>query len=133
MHQSEAVGKQPSTWEAVFSACCARVFFLLLLVLDALWFAVLLGKMAFYAVLQLVFFGSSVLLYRKMRKVWVSIKRSLICALALVVALFSPAFGIMIGCTYFLMYDKQGVEEVVPSSIREQFKDVFVEMKKIDN
>jgi hypothetical protein len=60
---------------------------------------------------------------------WTSIKRSFVCALALLVALFSPAFGIMIACTYFLMYDKAGMEEVVPSSIQSQFKDMFQQPK----
>ena len=63
----------------------------------------------------------------KLSKSWISLKRSFICGIALVLALLSPALGIMIACTYFLMYDKSGVEEVVPSALREQFKDLFAQ------
>jgi hypothetical protein len=54
---------------------------------------------------------------------WLSFKRSLVCAIALFVAIFAPALGIMFSCMYFLMYDKSGVDEVVPASLRDQFKD----------
>jgi hypothetical protein len=58
-------------------------------------------------------------------KAWVSLRRSLVCGVSLFIALFNPAFGIMIACTYFLMYDKSGIEEVVPSSLQSQFKEFF--------
>lgn len=113
------------SWESFFSSFAARLFFLLLLAFDALWFCYLVSKMVVYSLFQLCFLGASSTLQNKCIKNWVSIKRSLICALSLIVALFSPAFGIMIGCTYFLMYDKKGIEEVVPTSLRSQFKDLF--------
>lgn len=133
LSEQKTVEGEPSSWESIFSSCCARIFFVLLFLLDILWFVLLLVKVGIYSILQISFLGTSSSLYKKLGKCWVSIKRSLICALALLVALFSPAFGIMIGCTYFLMYDKKGVEEVVPSSIREQFKDLFAEVKSVDN
>jgi hypothetical protein len=119
------------SWELFFSSLSARLFFLLLLAFDAVWFCYLLCKMGVYCLLQLCFLGGSSALQNKCSKNWVSIKRSLICALSLVVALFSPAFGIMIGCTYFLMYDKQGIEEVVPASLRSQFKDLFTSKQEL--
>ncbi len=121
----EDLVKSSFSWETMFSSLCARFFFLVLIVFDAFWFCYLICKMGLYSVLYLGFLGSSSALQAKLRKNWVSIKRSLICALALAVALFSPAFGVMIGCTYFLMYDKKGIEEVVPSSLRSQFKELF--------
>lgn len=117
--------KVPFSWEPFFSSVCARLFFLLLIVFDGLWFSYLIFKMSIYSLLQLGFMGSSSSLQARLVKNWVSLKRSLICALSLFVALFSPAFGIMIGCTYFLMYDKAGIEEVVPASLRSQFKELF--------
>ncbi len=117
--------KPPFSWEPFFSSLCARLFFLALILFDGLWFSYLLFKMSIYSLLQLGFMGSSKALQDKLAKNWISLKRSLICALALFVALFSPAFGIMIGCTYFLMYDKKGIEEVVPASLRSQFKELF--------
>jgi hypothetical protein len=51
--------------------------------------------------------------------------RSSVCFLSLFIGLFSPPFGIMIACTYFLMYDKAGMDEVVPASLQAQFKDIF--------
>jgi hypothetical protein len=115
----------PFSWEMFFSSLSARLFFMLLLAFDGLWFCYLVCKMGVYSLLQICFLGASSTLQRKCLGCWVSIKRSLICALSLIVALFSPAFGIMIGCTYFLMYDKKGIDEVVPSSLRSQFKDLF--------
>ena len=104
------------------SSLCARLFFFFLLLFDLLWFCFSLGKLALLAPFCVVEIGK-----KKVVKTWLSIKRSLLCALALFVSLFSPAFGIMIACTYFLMYDKEGIEEVVPASLKEQFKDLFAQ------
>lgn len=119
----------PSSWESFFSAVCARAFFVLLMVFDLVWFVYLLMKIALYASLRLLFGSAAPSLKKYFSSTWVSLKRSIICALALFVALFSPAFGIMIGCTYFLMYDKKGIEEVVPASLRQQFQGLFAEVK----
>ena len=58
-------------------------------------------------------------------KKWLNIKRFLVCGLSLIVAIVSPALGTMFACTYFLMYDKKGIEEVVPSILQDQFKEFF--------
>jgi hypothetical protein len=63
----------------------------------------------------------------KLLKSWLSIKRAFICSVALFLGCLSPSLGIMIACAYFLMFDKSGVEEVVPASLREQFKDLFAQ------
>jgi hypothetical protein len=107
------------------SSLIARLFFIALLILDISW--------GFYALLMLILssvgamlsFGRLAFFTRKQSKSLLSIKRSLVCALSLVTAVFSPAFGIMIACTYFLMYDKSGIEEIVPESLQEQFKEFF--------
>ena len=52
-------------------------------------------------------------------------RRALVCGLSLLIAICSPAFGIMVACTYFLMYDKEGIEEVVPASLQDQFTSFF--------
>jgi len=52
-----------------------------------------------------------------------NIKRSFVCGVSLFVALFSPALGTMFACTYFLMYDKRGIEEIVPSVLQDQFRE----------
>ena len=132
MIQENAV-KEKFSWEALFSASCARMFFLLLLFLDVLWFMFACLKLGIYLVLEVIFLGTSLMLHKRLQMSWLSIKRAVICALALVVALFSPAFGILIGCTYFLMYDKPGIEEVIHLSIREQFKEVFTELQPPEN
>lgn len=117
--------KSTASWEPFFSSLCARFFFLLLMAFDILWLSYVLFKLTIYVLLHVSFFGTSETIRGRLVKNWISLKRALICALSLFLALFSPAFGIMVGCTYFLMYDKQGIEEVVPSSLREQFKDLF--------
>ncbi|HSX11921.1 MAG TPA: hypothetical protein VLF61_00320 [Rhabdochlamydiaceae bacterium] len=107
------------------SSCITRLFFGLLLVADLLWglYALLLFAVALV--------GGAATLFRisyfksLLSKAFLMLRRCLVCALSLFVGFFSPAFGIMVACTYFLMYDKTGIEEVIPSSLQEQFKDVF--------
>jgi len=111
--------------DRMVSSIGARLFFLFLLLADLLWvvYAFALFFLSFSATL-LTFFEVS-LFKRWMQSAWKSIKRSLVCGISLVIALFSPALGIMIACTYFLMYDKAGIEEVVPSALQAQFEEFF--------
>lgn len=113
----------------VLSSFLSRLLFALLLGADLIWgcYALCLfilanlgallslGRLPFFKILRL--------------KCWVSMKRSLVCGLSLFTALFSPAFGIMIACTYFLMYDKKGIEQIVPASLQEQFREFFPALK----
>lgn len=108
-----------------FSSLASRLFFLLLLLADLVWavyalaFFIAIGGVSLLTFFKLSWFS------RASSKGWISVKRSLICALSLFVALFSPAFGIMVACTYFLMYDKTAIEEIVPASLQDQFKEFF--------
>ncbi len=113
--------------DALLSFVCVRLFFFVLFLCTIIWFFYTLCKTSIYLFLKLCFWGSSDMFNLKLSKSWISLKRSFICGIALVLALLSPALGIMIACTYFLMYDKSGVEEVVPSALREQFKDLFAQ------
>jgi asparagine N-glycosylation enzyme membrane subunit Stt3 len=111
--------------DRLFSALAARLFFFLLLLADVLWcgYALLIAVMS--GLLSLLTLRKVPYFKKTNSKAWISVKRSLVCGLALLIALFSPAFGIMVACTYFLMYDKAGIEEVVPSSLQSQFKEFF--------
>lgn len=109
--------------DRLFSAIAARLFFALLLLGDVLWICYAMGLL----IVSLVGFsvtGGKIGRFKQLgEKAWMSLRRSLVCGVSLLIALFSPAFGIMIACTYFLMYDKTGIEEVVPSSLQSQFKE----------
>lgn len=108
-----------------FSATASRLFFLLLLGADLVW-AVYAFTLFMITTFLTLATGFKVASFQKASaKSWISVKRSLVCGLALVLALCSPAFGIMVACTYFLMYDKSGIEEVVPASLQDQFKEFF--------
>jgi len=112
------------------SSICVKLLFLLLLVFNLFWFAYSFIKVSLCLALYLCFWGSPPIgVRKKLSKSWLSTKRAFICGLALLVALFSPALGIMLACTYFLMYDKSGIEEVIPSSLREQFKELFSQVE----
>lgn len=111
--------------EHLFSAITARFFFLLLLAADLVWAAYSICLFALVSVISLVTMRKVAYFSELCTRRWLSVKRSLICAVALGITLFSPSFGIMIACTYFLMYDKSGIEEVVPSSLQDQFKEFF--------
>lgn len=119
----EATVEQPQQKSSFFSSLSARLFFLLLLIGDVLWLCYALALLCF-SLIGLLITLSRVALFSELRaNAILTIKRALVCGLSLFVALFSPAFGIMIACTYFLMYDTRGIEEVVPSSLQTQFKE----------
>ncbi len=107
--------------DVFFSGLMARLFFLILLVADLLWVLYAAFLVTFSVVLQLITFFKTSSLREFTAFSWLKLKRSLVCGISLCVALFSPAFGIMIACTYFLTYDKAGMEEVVPSSLQAHF------------
>lgn len=106
-----------------FSAIAARFFFFILLLADLLWSVYSIALITIKTTFCLLSFFQLAPLRESLAKSWLSFKRSLVCAIALFVAIFAPALGIMFSCMYFLMYDKDGVEEVVPESLRDQFKD----------
>jgi hypothetical protein len=111
----------PSKKERVFSSFAARVFFFLLLLWDVCWGFYSLVLLLFFAVINVLTFGRMAFFCKRR---WTALKRSGICAISLFLALFSPSLGIMIACTYFLMHDKDGIEEVVPRSLQEQFEEL---------
>ena len=120
--EAAAVPVKKSGW---LSSLIARLFFVALLVLDIGWgcyslFMLLVGSLG-----AMLSFGRLEFFLKIQSKSWLSIKRAIVCALALMTAVFTPAFGIMIACTYFLMYDKSGIEEIVPESLQGQFKEFF--------
>lgn len=109
----------------LFSIIAARFFFFLLLIADIAWGLYTTFSLLCKLVLTALTFNHFSSLNASLAKSWLSFKRAIVCGLSLIVALFSPALGIMFSCIYFLMYDKSGVEEIVPSSLRDQFKDIF--------
>lgn len=111
--------------DQIFSALAARFFFVLLLVADLLWGVYSIFMLILKSSLHLVSFCRFSFLSRAVAHSWLSVKRSIVCAISLFIAIFTPALGIMFSCMYFLMYDKTGVDEVVPSSLRDQFKELF--------
>lgn len=117
--------EQKKEKSSFFSILNTRFFFLLLLAADSLWLVFLVGKISLCGFLQLLCIGSSSVLQKSLLKSWIAFKRALVCGLSLCVSFFSPSFGMMIGCAYFLMYDKRGIEEVIPKSLQEQFKEII--------
>jgi len=107
----------------IFSSIAARLFFLMLFIADVAW-----GLFTF-SILVFAFLGNIMTgcAFSRIKKycfhLWLNLRRSCVCGISLVVALFSPALGTMFACTYFLMYDKKGIEEVVPSILQDQFKE----------
>lgn len=108
-----------------FSSLAARLFFLLLFVVDVLWGVYSIARLALTLSLYIITFGKIKAVKQILSRCYLSCKRAIVCALALIVAIFSPALGIMFSCMYFLMYDKAGIDEIVPSSLQDQFKEFF--------
>ena len=109
----------------LFSALAARFFFFLLLIADLVWGAYSIGAFVIKVFLHIATFGQVGPLKKSLIRSFLSIKRAIVSAIALMIAIFSPALGIMFSCMYFLMYDKAGVDEVVPASLRDQFRLLF--------
>lgn len=121
----EKLEEKVSKKDRFFSSLAARLFFTLLLIADLLW-----GLYVIF--LSLVYFSLNALtlfrfkpLRRKMQKCLLSFRRFIVCGLSLMIAVFSPSLGILFSCMYFMMYDKKGIEEVVPASLRDQFQEFF--------
>lgn len=106
----------------LFSTLVTRFCFLLLIIADAAW---LVYNAIMLIVFSLVYLFSAGKKTGLLKKFALHTRRSIVCGLSLFVGLFSPPFGIMVACTYFLMYDKAGMEEVVPASLQAQFKEIF--------
>lgn len=119
------IPESTSKRQQIFSAIAARFFFFLLLIADVVWGVYSIVALSIKLTLNLLTLGRVSFLRKTTAKSWLSVKRSIVCGIALFIALFSPALGIMFSCMYFLMYDKNGVDEVVPSSLRDQFKEIF--------
>ncbi len=129
-NDSDPVFPLPSHRNEVFkgksrllSSMTARVVFFLLLIGDMGWFFYTLARILVISTLVLLSFGKVLSIRRGLQKGWRSLKRASICGISLFVALFTPALGIMIGCTYFLMRDKEGINDIIPHSLRDQFQE----------
>ncbi len=117
--------KPPAPKDKLFATIGARFFFLMLLIADVAWGIYSVFLLTLFGVLNLLTGLKVNRLLARLKKRWLSLKRSFICGNALFIALFSPALGTMFACTYFMMYDKKGIDEVVPSVLRDQFQEFF--------
>lgn len=127
MLQKEATSSDPAlkNRDRIFSTIAVRLFFLLLFVADILWGIYAFCLLILTSVLSMVTLFQVKPVLDAFAKTYLSLKRALACGIALLISLFSPSFGIMVACTYFLMYDKEGIDEVVPSSLQSQIKEFF--------
>lgn len=108
-----------------FSTLVTRFCFLFLLLADLAWLLYTGVMLLLTSTLLLLTGMKNESLQKHVRKLFLSFRRAAVCGLSLFVGLFCPPFGIMVACTYFLMYDKRGMEEVVPAPLQAQFKGIF--------
>ena len=122
---AESVQEEPQICkkDRFFSSLTARLLFFVLFLGDLVWLGYTLSLFVLLFTASLLTLFKITTLQQALGKKWIALKRSSVCGIALLVALFSPALGIMVACTYFLMYDKTGIQEVVPSSLQEQFQE----------
>lgn len=109
----------------LFSTIAARLFFFILLLSATFWGIYTLALLVLCLPFNLLFGFKIYKLKQFLLRRYLNIKRAAISVIALLVALFSPALGTMIACSYFLMYDKKGIEEIVPSVLQDQFQEFF--------
>ncbi len=115
----------PDAKNRFFTAFAARLFFFALLVVDGMWAVLSLVLCIASALVHLVTACQCRALARFLARRYLALKRGAISFIALIVALFSPALGTMVACSYFLMYDRKGVDEIVPSVLKDQFREFF--------
>jgi hypothetical protein len=120
----ETIRKQTDR-PGLLSSLLVRGFFILLLLADIIWIFYTTLMTVLGCLLKVITFGRIQWFNRLFDLEWKNLKRGTICFMALLIALFNPALGIMFSCLYFMMYDRTGIEEIVPSSLREQFKEYF--------
>jgi len=121
----EVPQEDPETKSRFFSSLAARLFFFMLLIADLSWSLYATALFGISLTLNILTGFRLSSLRRFHRRRFLNFKRSFVCGISLLVALFSPALGTMFACTYFLMYDKKGIEEVVPSVLQDQFREFF--------
>lgn len=133
-HEQEKIENFTETFEpieksseksSIFSTLVTRFCFFLLLIGNALWLVYNTFLFILSMSLLLLTGGKKDRFQTMFNKSALNMRRSIVCGLALFIGLFSPPFGIMVACTYFLMYDKAGMEEVVPAPLQAQFKGIF--------
>jgi predicted PurR-regulated permease PerM len=125
-HNRENYIQDPSSKKDRFlSAFFARMFFLCLLAVDLVWGAFSIVFLTAKLSLSLLTAFKCKWLTLSLKKSLLAVKRSIVCSIALTIAIISPALGIMFSCMYFLMYDKKGVDEIVPSSLKSHFKEIL--------
>ncbi|NGX50360.1 MAG: hypothetical protein K1060chlam2_00205 [Chlamydiae bacterium] len=107
----------------IFSSIAARLFFFMLLIADIAWGAATAALFLLSLIGNLLTGFKLFKLKKYFLRRWLNLKRAFVCGVSLFVALFTPALGTMFACTYFLMYDKKGIDEVVPSVLQDQFKE----------
>lgn len=108
---------------SLFSKVSARLFFLMLLIADVFWGLSALAQIIVGSTLWLITAGKSKKVRQFVVKKAIAIRRAFCCLFALTMALFSPALGTMFACSYFLIFDKKGVEEIVPHVLQDQIKE----------
>lgn len=121
--EKEQAAPQIQPKSGLFSSVAARLFFFALLIGDLLWGCFSLAKIVIFATVNVLTLRKIGFIDRISKKSWLNLKRSSVCGISLIIAIFSPPLGLMIACTYFLMYDKMGIQEVVPGSLQDQFQE----------
>lgn len=115
----------PIQRRSFFNAFVTRLSFAFLLGADFLWLVYTLGQVLCISLLHCLLLGKNGKIAKILSRAYLSLRRALICAISLLIGLFSPSFGMMVACSYFVMYDKAGIDEVIPSSLQIQFRDLF--------
>jgi hypothetical protein len=115
----------PPPKSSFFASFMTRLSFFILLGASLLWCGFALCQLGVVLGLQTLFLGKNRRIQRGLKGAFRSLCRSLVCIVSLVIGLFCPSFGMIVACTYFMMYDKAGIEEVIPKPLQAQFYQFF--------
>jgi predicted PurR-regulated permease PerM len=104
------------------SSLMTRLFSLFLLSICLIWTLFAVTAFCISFMLNTVSAFLVPILKRGIKRRFSNVRRSVLCTFCLMIALVSPSFGMMVGCSYFLMHDKEGIDQVIPRSLRGYFK-----------
>ncbi len=111
--------------QTIISLISTRLIFFFLWIVNLFWLVLALLAVGLFSLLQVMTCFQSKAVQGYFNRSLKQLKRSGVCLIALLIALFNPALGIMFSCLYFMMYDKMGIDEIIPPSLKEQFKEFF--------
>lgn len=101
--QDEPTSKWGKFFSLATSFLFVRVFIFMVGLFSVLWFGYSVAMMTIMSILHLVTLMQAPWVYESLKKYWANVKLGAVCSVGLVIALFSPSFGVTIITAYCMV------------------------------